>query len=87
MFRWWWRIYNFDVAFGDGTEFGGGKFLFCWNGSCNHEIINVCDNVEDYFLLMGNTCTINHTCLGRVKCVILDKIQQLMEENQLICCT
>ena len=71
------RFRNFDVAFNDGTENGGGRLLFCYGSSCHHNSKNICESVEDYFLPMEDGCTLSHNCLGRVKCVALDMFEHL----------
>ena len=32
----------------------------------------------DYFLAMEDECTLEHNCLGRVKCVAADKVKHLV---------
>ena len=72
------RYKHFDIAFNDGTEDGGGRIIFCYDKSCHHYRTNLCENVEDYFLAMEDECTLQHNCLGRVKCVAADKIKHLL---------
>ena len=71
------KFRNFDVAFNDGTENGGGRLLFCYESSCHHNSKNIFESVEDYFLPMEDECTLSHNCLGRVKCVALDMFEHL----------
>ena len=70
--------HNFDIAFNDRTEDGGGRIIFCFDESCKHYKTNLCENVEDYFLAMEDECTLEHNCLGRVKCVAADKTKHLL---------
>ena len=72
------RYKHFDIAFNDGTEDGGGRIIFCFDESCKHYKTNYCENVEDYFLAMEDECTLEHNCLGRVKCVAADKVKHLV---------
>ena len=72
------RYKHFDIAFNDGTENGGGRIIFCYDKSCKHYKNNLSDNVEDYFLAKEDECTLEHNCLGRVKCVAVDKIKHLL---------
>ena len=72
------RYKHFDIAFNDGTEDGGGRIIFCYDKSCNHYKNNLCENVEEYFLAKEDECTLGHNCLGRVKCVAVDKIKHLL---------
>ena len=68
---------NFDIAFNDGTEIGDGRMHFCYENTCHHNSNNSCENMEDYFLPMEDECTLEHNCLGRVKCVTLDMFEHL----------
>ena len=79
-----WRYKHFDVAFNDGTEHGGGSMMFCYDKACHYhsERRNSCENVEDYFLIMEDACTLKHNCLGRVKCVASDKWEHLIKSGR-----
>ena len=69
------RLFNykwFDVAIEDGTEKGGGRIIFS-----DYEK-NFADNVDDYFILMKDKCTLGHKCAGRVKMVREDMIDRVI---------
>ena len=75
------KFKTFDVAFPNATEHEGGRILFCFDKSCTHESKNrnVCESVEDYFLLMEDKCILDHNCLGRVKSLTLDKHEHMLK--------
>ena len=70
---------NFTIEFPEGTEYEGGRIIFCYDKSCRHEPKNISENIEDYFVKLEEKCILDHTCLGRVKSVIKDKYQHVMQ--------
>ena len=70
---------NFTIEFPEGTEYEGGRILFCYDKSCRHEAKNICENIEDYFVKLDDKCSLDHTCLGRVKSVTKDKYKHVMQ--------
>ena len=73
------RYKTFDIAFRDGAKYDGGKILFCFETSCAHESVNSSENIEDYFDVIGAGCMVNHACLGRVRCVLPDKMEHILK--------
>ena len=73
------RYKTFDIAFRDGAKYDGGKILFCFETSCAHESVNSSENIEDYFDVIGAGCMVNHACLGRVRCVLPDKLEHVLK--------
>ena len=70
---------NFTIEFPEGTEYEGGRILFCYDKSCRHEAKNICENIEDYFVKLDDKCILDHTCLGRAKSVTKDKYKHVMQ--------
>ena len=70
---------NFTIEFPQGTEYEGGRILFCYETSCRHELKNISENIEDYFVKLEDKCILDHTCLGRVKSVNKDKYEHVMQ--------
>ena len=56
----------------DGTEFGGDRIEFGFSEN------NFSNQVEDYFLLFEDECSLLHHCVGRVKGVRLDMLGLLL---------
>ena len=69
----------FTIAFPKGTEYKDGRILFCYDKSCRHEPKNISETIEDYFVKLEDKCILDHTCLGRVKSVIVDKWQHVIQ--------